>query len=149
MKKFFAATAVSAIAAGAILTGCNSFCPADKGAQLKNSAWTLDISSLKGADEAWEKPARDITLAFDAEGKVSGCAGVNRYFSGKSPIEKDGEIDFGPVGSTMMAGPGLQYESLYLKTLDEADRFSIEEDILYLYDDDQIVAVFNSGIAEE
>lgn len=145
MRKIFTAAAI--MSAAAVMTGCSYLCQ-DNTNQLKNSAWTLDLTSLQGANPSWVKPANDITLIFDEQGKVSGCAGVNRYFSGKSPIEKDGEIDFGPMGTTMMAGPGLEYEALYLKTLDEADNFKVEEDILYLYDDNQIVAVFNSGTAE-
>ena len=145
MRKIFA-TIVSAAAAAAVLSGCSSLCPNNSKADaLKNSAWTLDINSLKGADSQWDKPAKDITLTFDENGKVAGCAGVNRYFSGKPALENDGDIDFGMMGSTMMAGPGLQYESLFLKTLDEADNFAIVDGKLYLYDDNNVIAVFTPG----
>ena len=149
MRKIFA-TIVSAAAAAAVLSGCSSLCPnKSKADALKNSAWTLDINSLKGADSQWDKPAKDITLTFDENGKVAGCAGVNRYFSGKPALENDGDIDFGMMGSTMMAGPGLQYESLFLKTLDEADNFAIVDGKLYLYDDNNVIAVFTPGANEE
>ena len=149
MRKIFA-TIVSAAAAAAVLSGCSSLCPSNSKADaLKNSAWTLDINSLKGADSQWDKPAKDITLTFDENGKVAGCAGVNRYFSGKPALENDGDIDFGMMGSTMMAGPGLQYESLFLKTLDEADDFAIVDGKLYLYDDKDVIAVFTPGANEE
>ena len=149
MRKIFA-TIVSAAAAAAVLSGCSSLCPNNiKADALKNSAWTLDINSLKGADSQWDKPAKDITLTFDENGKVAGCAGVNRYFSGKPALENDGDIDFGMMGSTMMAGPGLQYESLFLKTLDEADNFAIVDGKLYLYDDNNVIAVFTPGANEE
>ena len=149
MRKIFA-TIVSAAAAAALLSGCSSLCPNNSKADaLKNSAWTLDINSLKGADSQWDKPAKDITLTFDENGKVAGCAGVNRYFSGKPALENDGDIDFGMMGSTMMAGPGLQYESLFLKTLDEADNFAIVDGKLYLYDDNNVIAVFTPGANEE
>ena len=149
MRKIFA-TIVSAAAAAAVLSGCSSLCPNNSKADaLKNSAWTLDINSLKGADSQWDKPAKDITLTFDENGKVAGCAGVNRYFSGKPALENDGDIDFGMMGSTMMAGPGLQYESLFLKTLDEADNFAIVDGKPYLYDDNNVIAVFTPGANEE
>lgn len=149
MRKIFA-TIVSAAAAAAVLSGCSSLCPNNSKADaLKNSAWTLNINSLKGADSQWDKPAKDITLTFDENGKVAGCAGVNRYFSGKPALENDGDIDFGMMGSTMMAGPGLQYESLFLKTLDEADNFAIVDGKLYLYDDNNVIAVFTPGANEE
>ena len=149
MRKIFA-TIVSAAAAAAVLSGCSSLCPNNSKADaLKNSAWTLAINSLKGADSQWDKPAKDITLTFDENGKVAGCAGVNRYFSGKPALENDGDIDFGMMGSTMMAGPGLQYESLFLKTLDEADNFAIVDGKLYLYDDNNVIAVFTPGANEE
>ena len=149
MRKIFA-TIVSAAAAAAVLSGCSSLCPNNSKADaLKNSAWTLDLNSLKGADPQRVKPAKDITLTFDENGKVAGCAGVNRYFSGKPALENDGDIDFGMMGSTMMAGPGLQYESLFLKTLDEADNFAIVDGKLYLYDDNNVIAVFTPGANEE
>ena len=149
MRKIFA-TIVSAAAAAAVLSGCSSLCPNNSKADaLKNSAWTLDINSLKGADSQWDKPAKDITLTVAENGKVARCAGVNRYFSGKPALENDGDIDFGMMGSTMMAGPGLQYESLFLKTLDEADNFAIVDGKLYLYDDNNVIAVFTPGANEE
>lgn len=149
MRKIFA-TIVSAAVAAAVLSGCSSLCPNNSKADtLKNSAWTLDINSLKGADSQWDKPAEDITLVFDENGKVTGCAGVNRYFSGKPVLENDGDIDFDMMGSTMMAGPGLQYELLFLRTLDEADNFAIVDGKLYLYDDNNVIAVFTPGTNEE
>lgn len=148
MRKIFA-TVFSAAAAAAVLSGCSSLCPTSKADTLKNSAWTLDINSLKNANALWDKPAKDITIMFDENGRVAGCAGVNNYFSGNPVIEKDGDIDFERLGSTMMAGPGLEYEALYLKTLDEADDFAIIGNKLYLYDDNVVIAVFNPGANEE
>lgn len=146
MRKIFA-TVFSAAAAAAVLSGC--LCSGSKTEALKNSAWTLDVNSLRGANSQWDKPEKDITLVFDNNGKVAGCAGVNRYFSGKPVLEKDGDIDFDMMGSTMMAGPGMQYESLFLKTLDEADDFAIIDGKLYLYDDNNVIAVFIPGANEE
>lgn len=148
MRKIFV-TVISAAVAAAMLSGCSSFCRTSKTDALKNSAWTLDVNSLKGIDAQWDKPAKNITITFDTDGKVAGCAGVNNYFTGMPVIEEDGDIDFGVIGSTMMAGPGLQYETLYLKTLDEADDFAIVDGKLYLYDDNNVIAVFNAGTAEE
>ena len=154
MRKIFA-TIVSAAAAAAVLSGCSSLCPNNSKADaLKNSAWTLDINSLKGADSQWDKPAKDITLTFDENGKVAGCEvslslPLGLKNSGKPALENDGDIDFGMMGSTMMAGPGLQYESLFLKTLDEADNFAIVDGKLYLYDDNNVIAVFTPGANEE
>ena len=48
-------------------------------------------------------PAPLADLSFDAEGNVGGCATINRL-RGQYSLE-GGALTFGPLASTMMAGP--------------------------------------------
>lgn len=49
-------------------------------------------------------PGVDVTMRFDAEGRVSGSGGCNRYFG--SYQLTDGALQFGALGMTRMACPG-------------------------------------------
>ncbi|MEG1979865.1 MAG: META domain-containing protein, partial [Victivallaceae bacterium] len=55
---------------------------------IKKVVWVLDLSSLDGVNKDWVKPAEAITLTIDESGKVTGCAGVNRYFGNPQLDEK-------------------------------------------------------------
>ena len=75
-------------------------------------------------------------------GRVSGCAGVNRYFGPVTYDEAAGTIRFGTLGATMMAGPGLEYERAYLKMLASVDAFSCADGRLLLKSGKATVAEF-------
>ena len=114
---------VFAVAAAVLCgAGCARVsCPGNAATPLAGSAWKLDLATLSGTQSNWAKPANAITLSFAPAGKeagrVSGCAGVNRYFGPVTYDEAAGTIRFGTLGATMMAGPGLEYERAYLKML--------------------------------
>lgn len=106
---------------------------------IMDTVFTLELSSLKDVKNPAEKPPEAITLSFSALEKadagkvrVSGCSGVNRYF-GTATIDGD-KIKFSPLGSTMMAGPGMNYESTYLKTIDKAVSYKLAGGVLELMD---------------
>jgi heat shock protein HslJ len=81
-----------------------------------------------------------ITLSVDAEGKVSGSTGVNR-FAGQ--LAKELRL-FGPLAMTRRAGPpeAMAVEAAYAKALDEATRFTIKDDKLTLFAGDKPRLVF-------
>ncbi len=153
MKKqqLFSLAAVAALTFGGLtLTGCAEF---KKGWQdtdaaarkvaLTATAWELEEDSLPGVDKKWQEPEKDITLNIDANGGYRGCAGVNSYFGTAKIDYETHAIHFGDAGVTMMAGPGMEYEQLYLKTLRTVDRFSFSDDDLYLYSGNTMVAKFD------
>ena len=75
---------------------------------IAQNAWVLDLSSLQGAEKGWAKPEKTIDFQiFPKDQRVAGCAGVNRYFG--SAVIDGKTIRLGPLGATMMAGPGLEY----------------------------------------
>lgn len=75
----------------------------------------------------------EITIAFDEkEPRFHGQSAVNRYFGS---YKLDGtKLIFGPIGSTMMAGPQnmMEAESIYLQFLPEVVGYKLESDRLIL-----------------
>ncbi len=149
--KFFTLAAVSA---AMLLTQgcCNSHehhrtgdLPAVSRCSLTDSTWSLDLTSLSGVKENAEKPEKAVTLILGKGGKVHGCAGVNNYF-GTAEITEDGcKLKFSPLGCTMMAGRGLDYETAFLKTLATVDSYEIAGGRLLLKSNGKVVAVLNNA----
>ena len=69
---------LAALAFALVVAGCANCRHAERDRQITGITWQLDLSSLKGVQNPSEKPMRPITLLIAADGKVSGCAGVNR-----------------------------------------------------------------------
>ena len=114
-----------------------------------STVWTLELDSLKGTMKSWEEPAKNITLIYDPEKKqIAGCAGVNRYFGPATIDEKKGTFKTGALGATKMAGPGMQYEDLYLRLLSKVDSYLIKDGKLYLKSGKNTRAVFTTEVKE-
>jgi heat shock protein HslJ len=91
-------------------------------------SWTL--SAIDGF-EIPEGGGRAPFLSVDAEGKVSGSAGVNR-FSGS--LDPDGANVFRPLATTRRAGPpeAMALEKAFLNVLSHADSVEGNEERLTL-----------------
>ena len=139
--------AVTAVLCGAGCAGVN--CCESAAAPLAGTAWKLDLATLPGTEGNWANPANAVTLSFAPAGKeagrVSGCAGVNRYFGPVICDDAAGTIRFGTLGATMMAGPGLEYERAYPKMLSTVDSFSISGGRLLLKSGGNTVAEFTAA----
>lgn len=84
-------------------------------------------------------------LEFDMEnGMIRGFGGVNR-FRGSFEMSAEGDLKVGPLASTMMAGPGMDYEGAFLSALDRADCVLGVRGLLFFYRGTEIVAAFRSG----
>jgi heat shock protein HslJ len=72
------------------------------------------------------------TIAFEADGRVSGRGGCNRYF-GTSTIAGE-QLSFGAVGATRMAcAPALMdQEARFFQALGSAERWIVDADGLLL-----------------
>ncbi len=87
--------------------------------------------SLKGKNFAFEND-KAITLSFDAnENKFHGKV-LNNYF-GSYTIDKN-NIKFGPIASTMMAGPEneMKKEQAYFQNLGKVTTYSLKDKVLEL-----------------
>jgi putative lipoprotein len=84
----------------------------------------------------------ELTIAFDADGQVSGDGGVNRY---NGPFEVDGSaITIGPLATTKMAGdPDLMaQEQAFIKALESSRQWKVVRGVLELRDADGSAMVF-------
>ena len=129
---------LAALAFALVVAGCANCRHAERDRQITGITWQLDLSSLKGVQNPSEKPMRPITLLIAADGKVSGCAGVNRYFGTAVVDEAEEDLKFPPLGTTRMAGPGMNYETAYLQMLAKVEEYKITGDLLTLYGDDDV-----------
>ncbi len=118
------------------LVGCSMNMP------LEGTNWKpISLNDGDGVTET--DGASRARLQIDRAGKVSGCGGVN-YFFGKASIA-DEKLNFGALGMTMMAGPGLPYENAFMKALKETASYSITGDKLSLFDaDGKLLATFQA-----
>ena len=92
---------------------------------MLNACSEVDHASLKGKIITLATD-KNITLSFDAkEDRFYGKA-LNNYF-GTYKAEKD-NIKFGPVASTMMAGPEdeMKKEHAYFQNLDKVRTYSLK-----------------------
>ena len=134
MKRTFpiALFATVLVALVTLLSGCGGTDDsADAPTQLEGS-WTLE--TLGGAKT---DPAVVSQLNMN-EGKASGNSGVNT-FTGSYEAPEDGALTFGPLATTMMAGPdaAMQQEQAFLKALADTKKFTTEDGALVLMDDDE------------
>lgn len=94
----------------------------------------LDFSTAINKEYLYvkDKIKTTITIKFDAS-KVYGYAGVNRYFAGYK-VENLNDIQFSPIGSTMMAGPekDMKMESEYLNLLNNVNKVEVYQGRLIL-----------------
>ncbi len=101
------------------------------GPSLYGHSWLAeDIAGRGVVDRA------QTTIAFTADGSVSGNTGVNR-FQGQAKIDGD-RLTLGPLATTRRAGPPalMDQESRFLKAIGRVRRFRMEPSgLLYLLDE--------------
>jgi heat shock protein HslJ len=132
MKKILISVFVAVIA----LSACH------QAKDLENREWKLE--SMGNIPQEMIDEAGSFTIIFNSQDKrVNGKGACNSFFAGYE-LECCNEIDVEMMGSTRAMCPGLEYEDMFFKNLDEADSYKIKKDgKLYLYDDKAEIAVFN------
>lgn len=118
--------------------------PVDATPMLQATAWRAATIASEPVAEGVE-----ITLAINAENRVSGRGGCNRYF-GTAGIDGD-SISLDGLGSTRMAcpEPAMGEEQRYFAALERAASWRISGDTLYLDDTDGVpVASFTRDEAD-
>ena len=110
---------------------------------LENTEWTLiELNGVATTASAGMMPP---TIHFDGQSlQVSGNSGINR-FGGKYQLDGD-KVEFGPMRSTMMAGPpeAMELEATFLKALSEMTSWRIHESRLEFLKGDGVIARFSS-----
>lgn len=98
-------------------------------------SWTLTTIETKPLPDPLPPGLRPVMLTIDADGAVSGNAGINQYSGSVDTGDwPNGEIEFGPMAVTRMAGPpeAMALESRYLGALDAVRTFVVDADALTL-----------------
>lgn len=94
---------------------------------------TTDASSIIGEWNILEAEgistkdgSSPATINFNADGKVNGCASVNRFFG---VFECDGKnLSLGNVGVTRMMGPNMEIEDAVIKAINSTHSVRIKGD---------------------
>jgi heat shock protein HslJ len=106
-------------------------------AKLQNRQWELKSITLDSRDSVMDLEAK-MTLAFGADGKVTGYAAVNQ-FNGLYSFSPDGKLSWPGAGliTTRKAGPPelMEQERTYLRALPQTDRAILKGRALLLQND--------------
>lgn len=121
MKNISKLATAAAAAAALLFAACNSGSRAENAAKMEyGKQYRLVSMYQNGKELEFSGDTASVPdMVFDSS-KVSGFAGVNRYFGKMEYDSKTGAIKLGPVASTMMAGPGMETESSFLENLNNA-----------------------------
>ncbi|WP_148863590.1 META domain-containing protein [Marinobacter fonticola] len=130
-----------AVALDAIMEPGEENCPQ---VGLQKTYWVLKTLGNESIEPVQGK--RDVHIVFDAERKLSGLAGCNR-FSGPYARSKD-SLALGPLASTRMMCPDRAgTENALFVALDRTQRFAIEgETLLLMTEDGKVLAQFQAGM---
>lgn len=94
-------------------------------AEVADREWQLAALRVDGKDVALLEQGRP-TLQIAQDLRVAGRATVNRYF-GQMKLSDAGEVAWGPLASTMMAGPdeAMKQERVFLDALAKTTRMHV------------------------
>ena len=96
---------------------------------LASTSWKL---TELGGKPFTNPPEQQITLAFDASGRVSGSGTCNRY---NGPYEQNGNaLSFGPAAATRMMCLDMKTEDAYFAMLPKVASFARQGDLLTFFD---------------
>ncbi len=138
MKIRFEIIIASVIGFGAICMDCNPSKNTNKissdtgtlvNTPLQETHWTLVELMGKPITDTPERKEMYLILRKD-QNRVEGNGGCNA-FSG-TYVLKNNEISFGPLVSTKMFCPAIEYENNFFKGLSSANHYYIKEDTLSL-----------------
>lgn len=122
MKKTALALAVAAMTAATACSDKDSKLIIPEGRVFK----VMEICTENGTEAmpASQDQYPDITFS---EGKVSGFAGVNRFF-GKFEYDSLKSIRFSPLGVTMMMGENMDLERAFLNGMEKVRFMKMDKD---------------------
>jgi heat shock protein HslJ len=121
-----------------LIIGCSPKLAPD--ADWGRQRWVL--IDLKGVPVQLSGSNRDAFIEFSpSERRFTGNGGCNRL-SGNYSLEKKGSVRFGEVISTKMSCTDIAFETTFLQTLNEVDRYTVEDNSLFLKDGNKVLLVF-------
>lgn len=128
---------------GIVLISCGS---SKNKVSLTGMKWVLE--SMEGQKVQMKEKNNEITVQFEeAEKRVTGMAGCNRFFGG---YEADGnKIKFSHMGATRMTCPDQDTELRFFKILENTDTFQIKEQQLTFFQKGKVLALFKGKPLEK
>lgn len=124
--------AISLVSCDATKTSTNNELQTSNSSEIINSKWELTALEAQKIDQTDEKGRKIHFTLNPGDNTVSGFSGCN-LFHGTYSLEKDGRIKFSALASTRMACPDPAInESDFLKTLELADNYTLQNDVLSL-----------------
>jgi heat shock protein HslJ len=139
--KPLALVATVVVALVALLSGCGGDEDVPNSPGMLEGSWSLVTLNGAPADAAVVS-----TLTLN-QGKANGNAGVNT-FNGSYNAPSNGNLTFGALATTMMAGPdnAMKQEQAFLKALADTKQFTTEDGGLVLMDaSENKLAVFKAA----
>jgi heat shock protein HslJ len=105
-----------------------------------NQRWVL--KELKGVPVQLSGTRRDAYIEFTpADKRFSGNAGCNRI-SGNYTLEKKNRISLGEVISTKMSCNDIAFETAFLASLKDVDRYELKDNALTFKDGNKVMVRF-------
>jgi len=122
---------LGALISVALSAGCAGTPAVDGPPELNGSSWVAEDIDGRGVIDTLQS-----TISFENSLRVAGNAGCNRYFG--SYTLAGPELEFGSLGSTMMACPEavMDQERRFLRALEQTRvlRLDAATDLLYFSD---------------
>ena len=158
---------LSTLVSALVVLGCAASSPQDQSAE----AISVEVNQTNSADTAvdatlelrlqevyWkligvagkaviEEPnGREAYIILKLEGnRLQGFGGCNILLGSYTLQESSKKVQFSRVASTMMACPNLGDEAEFLKALEKADRYTIDDGVLLLQKEGKTVATFEAS----
>jgi heat shock protein HslJ len=109
---------------------------------LQSTGWRLS-EFVKNDKKEFINQDAVININFSVD-KINGSSGCNTFF-GSYQLEDKFQIKFGPIGSTKMICEDYiqKYEDRFLSNLDKVQYINIDENSLYLYEDEANYMIFH------
>lgn len=112
---------------------------------LEGSAWSATQINGESVERSEGDDPERFSILFvaaeeEGERRIAAMGACNRIMGHYSASE-DGTLSIQGVGSTMMFCPGLELEEAYVDALEQVTRYTVKEDQLTLYQDNEIVVV--------
>jgi heat shock protein HslJ len=111
--------------------------------EVCNTQWTLSALNTPAGTYSLTQSSRP-TFVCESDGRISGNAGVNRYF-GTCVMMNNGAIEWpsSHIASTMMAGAAelMQQERAYLAALTKTNHIALLDNKLVLSNKDRAISI--------
>ncbi|KLV03618.1 heat-shock protein HslJ [Photobacterium aquae] len=130
------------------LTGCESETPQGFSVQNIQQSWVL--TKVDGKDVTINEPRTIPGMAIDADLKVSGFSGCNRFF-GQAEIRDSNKFRLANMGATKMAciqDDQATIEAVMTQSLQEWNNASLENNILTLTSEQHILTFMPEAITD-